>query len=418
MRNGFRYISLVCLCLFAVRTASLAQTNWNSVLDRYESITAQCKALRDKAAAGEPVSQKSVTTLFGELGRLRNMLQQSSGKMSKAQRERFERIRRSYDGSVPAGEPAEPPALRQSQGPGNPAGEPLRSAGEPRRSVGEPVEPPATNDEPAFRLAQAKFEPLPAVDGGKILRFVLRQAQDGAQNDKMVARNDSRITLRNDSRETKDLSVLRLAQAKFEPLPAVDGGQILRFVLRQAQDVAQNDSHVILSGAKGETKDLPVKRINILPTLSLGDTRQGGLFLAMTRGQWGGYVSLRTNFKSQLYAFDILSDGTTGGEARFEAKGGQRIGEYSAAAGVVRTVTPWMDLYAGAGNGSSSLCWNDIHGAWVKVRDYSAAGLLLDGGVVFHLGKISLLGGVSYLTARPDAGPFKPVFTIGAGIGI
>ena len=29
----------MCLCLFAVRTASLAQTNWNSVLDRYESIT-------------------------------------------------------------------------------------------------------------------------------------------------------------------------------------------------------------------------------------------------------------------------------------------------------------------------------------------------------------------------------------------
>ena len=136
MRNGFRYISLVCLCLFAVRTASLAQTNWNSVLDRYESITAQCKALRDKAAAGEPVSQKSVTTLFGELGRLRNMLQQSSGKMSKAQRDRFERIRRSYDGSVPAGEPqrpvgelVEPPALRQAQGPGEPAGETQRTAG-------------------------------------------------------------------------------------------------------------------------------------------------------------------------------------------------------------------------------------------------------------------------------------------------
>lgn len=360
MRNGFRYISLVCLCLFAVRTASLAQTNWNSVLDRYESITAQCKALRDKAAAGEPVSQKSVTTLFGELGRLRNMLQQSSGKMSKAQRDRFERIRRSYDGSVPAGEPQRP-------------------VGEPRRSVGEPVEPPATNDEPAFRLAQAKFEPLPAVDGGKIFRSVLRQAQDGAQNDNHSSlRTDNLVILSEAKGETKDLS----------------------------------------KRAKSETKDLSVKRINILPTLSLGDTRQGGLFLAMTRGQWGGYVSLRTNFKSQLYAFDILSDGTTGGEARFEAKGGQRIGEYSAAAGVVRTVTPWMDLYAGAGYGSSTLCWNDIHGAWVKVRDYSAAGLLLDGGAVFHLGKFSLLGGVSYLTARPDAGPFKPVFTIGAGIGI
>ncbi len=371
MRNGFRYISLVCLCLFAVRTASLAQTNWNSVLDRYESITAQCKALRDKAAAGEPVSQKSVTTLFGELGRLRNMLQQSSGKMSKAQRDRFERIRRSYDGSVPAGEPAEPPALRQAQGPGNPAGE-------PRRSVGEPVEPPATTDGPVLHLARVKLEPLPAVDGGKILRFVLRQVQDGAQNDNRSSlRTDNLVILSEAKGETKDLS----------------------------------------KRAKGETKDLSVKKINILPTLSFGDTRRGGLFLAMTRGQWGGYISLRTNLKSQLYAFDILSDGTTGGEERFEAKGGQRIGEYSAAAGVICTVTPWMELYAGAGYGSSTLCWNDIHGAWAKVRDYSAAGLLLDGGAVFHLGKISLLGGVSYLTARPEAGPFKPVFSIGAGIG-
>ena len=371
MRNGFRYISLVCLCLFAVRTASLAQTNWNSVLDRYESITAQCKALRDKAAAGEPVSQKSVTTLFGELGRLRNMLQQSSGKMSKAQRDRFERIRRSYDGSVPAGEPAEPPALRQAQGPGNPAGEPQRPAG-------EPVEPPATTDGPVLHLARVKLEPLPAVDGGKILRSVLRQAQDGAQNDnRATLRNDNPVILSEAKGETKDLS----------------------------------------KRAKGETKDLPVKRINILPTLSFGDTRQVGLFLAMTRGQWGGYVSLRTNLKSQLYAYDILSDGTTGGEERFEAKGGQRIGEYSAAAGIVRNITPWMDLYVGAGYGSSTLCWNDIHGAWVKVRDYSAAGLLLDGGAVFHLGTISLLGGVSYLTARPESGPFKPVFSIGAGIG-
>ena len=142
-----------------------------------------------------------------------------------------------------------------------------------------------------------------------------------------------------------------------------------------------------------------------------------GFHASYAPDRWGGYVSVRTNFVSQLYAYDILSDGTTGGEERFEAKGGQRIGEYSAAAGVVRTVTPWLELYAGAGYGSSTLCWNDIHGAWAKVRDYSAAGLLLDGGAVFHLGKISLLGGVSYLTARPESGPFKPVFSIGAGIG-
>ena len=343
--RGVMFTLVLVFCLFASSGVASAQNDWDSVLDRYESITAQCKALRDKVASGEPVSQKSVTSLFGELGRLRNMLQQSSGKMTKAQSERFERIRRSYDGSVPAG------ALQR------PVSAPQRPAGEPQRPVGEPVEPPATTDGPVLRLARVKLEPLPAVYGRKILRF--------AQN---------------------------------------DSGTIM-----------WDDSRVIQSVAKGETKVLSIKRINILPTLSLGDTRQGGLFLAMTRGQWGGYFSLRTNLKSQLYAFEILSDGTTGGEGRFEAKGGQRLGEYSASAGVVRTVTPWMDLYAGAGYGSSTLCWNDIHGAWAKVRDYSAAGLLLDGGAVFHVGKFSLLGGVSYLTARPEAGPFRPVFTVGAG---
>ena len=289
---------ILVFCLFASSGVASAQNDWDSVLDRYESITAQCKALRDKVAAGEPVSQKSVTSLFGELGRLRNMLQQSSGKMTKAQSERFERIRRSYDGSVPAGEP---------------------------RPVGEPVEPPA------LRL--------------------LRQAQQPQGPERIEARGPGR------------------------------------------------------------------KSWDIIALATFGDAINYGIHASYVPGRWGGYVSLRTNLKSQLYAFEILSDGTTGGEGRFEAKGGQRLGEYSASAGVVRTVIPWMDLYAGAGYGSSTLCWNDIHGAWAKVRDYSAAGLLLDGGAVFHIGKFSLLGGVSYLTARPEAGPFRPVFTVGAGLG-
>ena len=341
---------ILVFCLFASSGVASAQNDWDSVLDRYESITAQCKALRDKVASGEPVSQKSVTSLFGELGRLRNMLQQSSGKMTKAQRDRFERIRRSYDGSVPAG------ALQR------PVGEHQRPAGEPLRPVGEPVEPPATTDGPVLRLARVKIEPLPKV----VHLLTLAPAT-------MLSPFDNALG----------------------PRPV--GEPVEPPALRQAQGPGR-------------------KSWDIIALATFGDAINYGLHASYVPGRWGGYFSLRTNLKSQLYAYDILSDGTTGGEARFEAKGGQRLGEYSASAGVVRTVTPWMDLYAGAGYGSSTLCWNDIHGAWAKVRDYSAAGLLLDGGAVFHVGKFSLLGGVSYLTARPEAGPFMPVFTLGAGI--
>ncbi len=373
---------ILVFCLFASSGVASAQNDWDSVLDRYESITAQCKALRDKVAAGEPVSQKSVTSLFGELGRLRNMLQQSSGKMTKAQRDRFERIRRSYDGSVPAGalqrpagepqrpvgEPVEPPALRQAQGPGNPAGEPLRP-------VGEPVEPPATTDGPVLRLARVKIEPLP-----KVVHLLTLAPST------MLSPFDNALGPR-PAGELVEPPVLRL--------------------LRQAQQ-PQGPERIEARGPGRKSWD-------IIALATFGDAINYGIHASYVPGRWGGYFSLRTNLKSQLYAFEILSDGTTGGEGRFEAKGGQRLGEYSASAGVVRTVTPWMDLYAGAGYGSSTLCWNDIHGAWAKVRDYSAAGLLLDGGAVFHIGKFSLLGGVSYLTARPEAGPFRPVFTVGAG---
>ncbi len=348
MRNGLKYMFLECLCMLVAGTASLAQTNWDSVLDRYESITVQCKSLRDKAAAGEVVSQKSVTALFGELGRLRNMLQQSSGKMSKIQRERFDAIRESYEGK-------------------------------------------------------------------KIPRSDLRQAQDGAQNLSGTAKEAA----------FNEVPVSKVMREHIEPLPK--GREILRFALRQAQGSAQNDIPVILSGAEGAAKDLSTAPVayqgsgrqpwDIVALASFGDVVGYGLHVSYLPGRWGGYVSLRTNLKSQLYAYDILSDGTTGGDAVFEAKGGQRIGEYSAAAGVVRSVTPWLDLYAGFGYGSSTLCWNDIHGAWAKVKDYSGAGLLLDGGAVFHVGRLSLLGGVSWLSARPEAGPFKPVFSAGVGIG-
>ena len=345
-------------CLFASSGVASAQNDWDSVLDRYESITAQCKALRDKVASGEPVSQKSVTSLFGELGRLRNMLQQSSGKMNKAQSERFERIRRSYDGSVPAGEP--------------------RPVGAPQRPVSEPVEPPATTDGPVLRLARVKIEPLP-----KVLPLVTLTPAT------MLSPFDNALGPR-PAGELVEPPALRL--------------------LRQAQQ-PQGPERIEAQGPGRKTWD-------IIALATFGDAINYGLHASYVPGRWGGYFSLRTNLKSQLYAYDILSDGTTGGEARFEAKGGQRLGEYSASAGVVRTVTPWMDLYAGAGYGSSTLCWNDIHGAWAKVRDYSAAGLLLDGGAVFHIGKFSLLGGVSYLTARPESGPFKPVFFFGAGFAL
>jgi|GEM_PF-361512 len=373
--NSFRHIFIAFLCLLAASSVAQAQNDWDSVLDRYEKITLQCMSLRDKAAAGERVSQKSVTELFGELNRLRNSLQQASGKMTAKQRERFRRVRESYDGKMDG----QDGALRLRSGTvesrsgtvdrntaeassHQPVGERSRTA------VGEQSRIPV--GERSRTAGRSMVEPLPKVEGWPVGLEILRSAQ-----------NDI-------------LSKSSLGSA-------------------QNDNLSRNDTPVILNGAAGGVKDLI---FNAIPTLSIGDTRQGGIFLSLSRGRLGGYLSARTNFVSQLYAYECLSDGTTPGPDTFKGKGGQRIGEYSLSAGAVINALPWLSVFSGAGFGSSTLCWNDSLDAWARVKDYSASGLQVEGGVVFHLRNLSLLGGVSWLTARPTSGPFMPVFTIGAGI--
>ncbi|MBQ6179686.1 MAG: hypothetical protein IJK32_09230 [Bacteroidales bacterium] len=371
--NCFRHIFIAFLCLLAASSVAQAQNDWDSVLDRYEKITLQCMSLRDKAAAGERVSQKSVTELFGELNRLRNSLQQASGKMTAKQRERFRRVRESYDGK------------------------------------------------------------MDGQDGTLRLRSGTVESRSGTV-DRNTAEASSHQPVGERSRTTGNNMV--------EPLPKVEGWPVVlemmgEEILRSAQNdnLSRNNTPVILNGAAGEVLDpqtSPTRAIgttetagtmagkhltfNAIPTLSIGDTRQGGIFLSLSRGRLGGYLSARTNFVSQLYAYECLSDGTTPGPETFKGKGGQRIGEYSLSVGAVINALPWLSFFSGAGFGSSTLCWNDSLDAWARVKDYSASGLQVEGGMVFHLWNFSLLGGVSQLTARPSSGPFMPVFTLGAGI--
>ena len=375
--NSFRHIFIVFLCLLAVSNIAQAQNDWDSVLDRYEAITARCVELRAKVAAGESVPASSVTSLFGELGRLRTTLQQASGKMTKAQKERFEAIRALYDGKM-AGRAGHDEALRLRSGPGDsrePAGERSRTTAGEQSPAGER----------SRTTGNSMIEPLPRLEGWPAMteKEILRSAQNDS-----LSRNDTPVILNGAAGAVKDL-------------PRAAG--------------AVKD---LQAGTIRTTGTIAGKRLtfNAIPTLSLGDTRQGGIFISMSRGRFGGYLSARTNFVSQLFAYECLSDGMTFGPETFKGNGGQRIGEYSLSAGTVINAAPWLGVFAGAGFGSSTLCWSDFRGTWAKVRDYSGSGLQIEGGIILHYRRLSLLGGVSWLTARPSSGPFMPVFTLGAGI--
>ena len=365
------------LCLLAASNVAQAQNDWDSVLDRYEAITARCVELRAKVAAGGSVPASSVTALFGELGRLRTTLQQASGKMTKAQKERFEAIRALYDGKM-GGQDG---ALRLRSGPGDSRSGP----GDSREPVGE-------------RSRTTVGEQSPA---GERSRTTVGEQSPAGERSHVPVGERSRTT----------------GNSMVEPLPWLEGWLAMTEILRFTQNdsLSRNDTPVILNGAAGAVKN-PRLTFNAIPTLSLGDTRQGGIFISMSRGRSGGYLSARTNFVSQLFAYECLSDGMTFGPETFKGNGGQRIGEYSLSAGAVINATPWLGVFAGAGFGSSTLCWSDFRGTWAKVRDYSGSGLQIEGGIILHYRRLSLLGGVSWLTARPSSGPFMPVFTLGAGI--
>lgn len=372
--NSFRHIFIAFLCLLAASSVAQAQNDWDSVLDRYEKITLQCILLRDKAAAGEKVSQKSVTELFGELNRLRNSLQQASGKMTAKQRERFRRVRELYDGKMSGQDGHD----EKSQAGGEGALRLRSGTGENRSGAVDRNTAEASSHQPVGERSRTAgrimVEPLPKVEG-----WPVGPAMTGEEILR-YAQNDS-------------LSISSLGSA-------------------QNDNLLRNDTPVILNGAAGGVKDLTFSAI---PTLSIGDTRQGGIFISLSPGRLGGYLSARTNFVSQLYAYECLSDGTTPGPETFKGNGSHRIGEYSLSAGAVINAAPWLDVFAGAGFGSSTLCWSDFQGAWARVKDYSASGLQVEGGLILHYRHLCLLGGVSWLTARPSSGPFMPVFTIGTG---
>lgn len=93
---ALRHTVIVIIALLVSVTVR-AQDDWDSVLDRYEEICSRCIELRERITAGEAVPNAEVTGLLGELSRLRTLIQDSRGRMSAAQRKRFNATRKRYD---------------------------------------------------------------------------------------------------------------------------------------------------------------------------------------------------------------------------------------------------------------------------------------------------------------------------------
>jgi hypothetical protein len=80
-----------------VGTASWGQSDrWDRALDSYQTICDRCILLREQSLRGEEISPEELRSLLEQVSSLRTSLQKGSGSMSKAQKERFKRIRDRY----------------------------------------------------------------------------------------------------------------------------------------------------------------------------------------------------------------------------------------------------------------------------------------------------------------------------------
>lgn len=87
----------VIFIVFASLSLPAQDRLWDTALDQYQQICDECISVRRRYLAGEDVQTASVTHLLSRLATLRHTLKDAEGRMTPAQRLRFESIRLRYE---------------------------------------------------------------------------------------------------------------------------------------------------------------------------------------------------------------------------------------------------------------------------------------------------------------------------------
>ncbi len=115
MRTPLSYI-LLLLVLFISLDAWAQSDRWDRALDSYQTICDKCILLRERSLRGDEIAPEELTSLLEQVSSLRATLQKGSGSMSKAQKERFERIKSRYtEAFTEQGYMADGPVLKVSR---------------------------------------------------------------------------------------------------------------------------------------------------------------------------------------------------------------------------------------------------------------------------------------------------------------
>lgn len=144
----------------------------------------------------------------------------------------------------------------------------------------------------------------------------------------------------------------------------------------------------------------------VLVRVALGSPLEVGAMAVYRVDGLGVYASYMSSFGGVSSSYECKSDGSTS-FGYFWASGKEKKAAMSLSAGAVLPVYGPVEVYAGAGYGKYTLCWEDTSGGWAKVTDKSHSGLFCEGGVIISFDRFSFsagMGSVSFKTLIPIIG--------------
>ena len=110
---------------------------------------------------------------------------------------------------------------------------------------------------------------------------------------------------------------------------------------------------------------------------------------------WGGYMRLSSNLRFTESEYECLGNGTFNNGSAFWGNGNTERTHITTTIGALAGPLPWLDIYAGAGYGKSTLLWQDIEGSWASVQDFSYKGLAAEAGIITSWRSLCLGLGIS-----------------------
>lgn len=138
-------------------------------------------------------------------------------------------------------------------------------------------------------------------------------------------------------------------------------------------------------------------RTDIIPIACFGARPSFGLFAAVAKERWGGYISAHSTFTGTGTDYVTDSGNNIKGGGKFWGNGTTRYGLWAVSAGPVLHLRDAVGFYLGAGFGNQCLSWQDISGKWARVSDYSYTGPGVEAGIIASLRRFDLLAGASWL---------------------